>query len=94
MATTEQLPDAPTGAPRVYRGIFANERVRVHATRSPGCHADIQHPHPPCSAYWITSGSLRVSIPAGQTGVEDRAVAHAGMNTGDTEIHALMVEFT
>jgi quercetin dioxygenase-like cupin family protein len=93
--------DAVTVAPRVYKVVLENERVRVLEARGkPGDKTEL-HAHPAQVVIAITDGKFRFTAPDGQAiEAELKAgqvmyldpVEHTTEITGTTESHNLLVE--
>jgi len=93
--------DAATVAPKVYKVLFENDRVRVldyHA--KPGEKAAM-HSHPAVVAYAVTSAKVKFTSPDGKSQEQDMKAgqamfrepeAHATQNVGKTPAHVLVVE--
>jgi quercetin dioxygenase-like cupin family protein/ketosteroid isomerase-like protein len=87
--------------PNIYKCILENERVRVCEIRfRPGDRIPV-HSHPDHFVYITAPGKLRITAVGGQPAEIDfkagqiawiPAEAHSAMNTGTTEVRALVVE--
>ncbi len=96
-----KIPDALVGAPRAYRLLMENDRVRVLDVRfKPGEKATL-HSHPDHVVYVLSDARLRLSVPDGKTMDVDLkagqaiwigAGPHATENVGETAAHNLVVE--
>jgi beta-alanine degradation protein BauB len=93
--------DAVKAAPRNYKQVFENERVRVlEVTFKPGAKLPM-HAHPDHTAYVVSGGRLRVTPAADKAQELDLepgqafflpAQAHSAVNPGKTEVKAIVFE--
>jgi oxalate decarboxylase/phosphoglucose isomerase-like protein (cupin superfamily) len=94
MAATETSPD-------VYSILFEDDRIRMIEMKLPAGSADVEHSHPSEVAYFLKGGKVRLQLPDGNivdAEISDGGVlsnpawTHAVQNTGETDIHAIIVE--
>lgn len=88
-------------APAMYKPVFENERVRVmEVTFKPGEKIAV-HSHPDHFVYVLSAGKLRVTNADGKVTDADLTVGqvvwfsaetHSAVNTGTTEVRALVTE--
>jgi hypothetical protein len=100
--TMEVVQDPAKVAPKRYKLLLENERVRVlEAWDRPGEKVGM-HSHPEHLLYFLTDYRRKIVYPDGKTKVvEGRsgeirwvpALTHAGENIGSTDTHLLLIEF-
>ncbi len=96
-----QWADPTVVASEVYKLVLENERVRVFDVRfKPGQKAEM-HGHPDHVIYVLSDYTLNLMLPDGSSqqvplkagqAIFMQAGAHAAVNIGQTEGHALVVE--
>ena len=101
MAKITKKPDPAKVAPHVYKKIMENEFVRLLDVRFKPGDSTVKHWHPNHIAYVLEGGSIEITpndgkamkIPmkAGEAVWMDSGHHHA-TNTGDSDIHALVIE--
>jgi beta-alanine degradation protein BauB len=89
-------------SPRYYTVLLDSNHVRVLEYRLPAGRREPMHSHPAYVVYFFQAAKLRAIYPdghsseslvtPGETLYRD-ALTHAIENIGDTEVHALLVEF-
>ena len=93
--------DAETVAPRAYKVLVANDRVRVLEFRGdPGAKIEM-HSHPNLVAVAIKDGKIKFTLADGPTieaeltageAMYSEAIVHSTEVLGTSEAHALLVE--
>ena len=93
--------DAVSVAPHLYKVLLENDRVRVLETRyGPGVKSDV-HSHPDLVLVAFTPAKARLSLTDGPTldielhageSLFIEAQEHTVENTGDSEMHVILVE--
>lgn len=93
--------DPVESSPDNYKVLLENEHVRILEMIVPAGESDNKHSHPDESVYFITGGKAKIveengdtmeaEFPDGAT-MWHPAWTHQVTNTGDTEIHAIIVE--
>ena len=93
--------DAVSVAPHVYKVLLENDRVRVLDSRMKPGETTSMHSHPDIVAYPLTGGKAKFTFPDGQSmdvelqpgeAMFMEGHNHTAENTGDTELHALLIE--
>ena len=88
-------------SPGNYKQLFARGDVRIVKMDLKAGESDIEHSHPFEVVYFIKGGKARiytsdgaaeVEVPDGHL-MEHEAWTHRVENIGDTDIHAILVEF-
>lgn len=93
--------DAVSVAPDIYKVLLENNRVRVLDVRMRPGGKSAMHSHPAYVVCALTAGKVKFTSPGGESAEIDIGVgqamwrdpeSHAVENTGNSEIHALLVE--
>lgn len=88
-------------SPDYYSVLLEDERVRMLDMHLPAGEKDNEHVHPAEAVYFLSGGKAKIHLPDGQ--VMDAEIPDGGTlsnpswehfveNTGDTDIHAIVVE--
>jgi hypothetical protein len=89
-------------SPRYYTVLLDSNHVRVLEYRLPAGRNEPMHTHPAYVVYFFQAAKLRATYPDGHNSeslvtpgetLYREALTHAIENIGDTEVHALLVEF-
>jgi hypothetical protein len=89
-------------SPRYYTVLLDSNRVRVLEYRLPAGRREPMHSHPAYVVYFFEAAKLRAIFPDGHSSeslvtpgetLYREALTHSIENIGDTEVHALLVEF-
>jgi quercetin dioxygenase-like cupin family protein len=90
-------------SPRYYTVLRDSNHVRVLEYRLPAGQREPMHSHPAYVVYFFQAAKLRAIFPDGHSSeslvtpgetLYREALTHSIENIGDTEVHALLVEFT
>ena len=93
--------DAVVAAPKYYKSIFENDRVRLLEYKGEAGAKTVMHSHPDLVAYAVTPAKVRFTLPDGQSieaelNAGDTMFApasdHATENIGTGEAHVLLFE--
>lgn len=97
--TVEQ--DPVKTAPKIYKVLLENDRVRVLEVRLKPGKKSPMHSHPAYIAYALSTCKVRFTLPDGKTkeikikageAAWSDAESHAVDNIGNTEVHVLNIE--
>ncbi len=103
IASTDEVPDAVTASPEIYKVIAENDSLRiVAATWKPG-QRDMMHSHPAIGIYILSDcDKMRAhhadgtskdwGAKSGAAGANTAVAAHAIENVGDTECRLVFFE--
>jgi quercetin dioxygenase-like cupin family protein len=89
-------------SPRFYTVLLDSNHVRVLEYRLPAGRREPMHSHPAYVVYFFQAAKLRAIFPDGRSSeslvtpgetLYREALTHSIENIGDTEVHALLVEF-
>ena len=93
--------DAVSVAPHADKVVLENDRVRVLDSHlKPGEKTEM-HSHPDIVAHIVTGGKVKFGFPDGQSMDIDSSPgetmfmeghSHSAENTGDSELHAILIE--
>ena len=93
--------DAVKVAPKVYKVVFENDRIRVLEAKLKKGQKSAMHYHPPNFVYVLEPGNVQFTTPEGKTQKVRmkaggtfwfEASSHAAQNTGTKTATALIVE--
>ena len=93
--------DAIKAAPNNYKTLLENDRVRLLEYRGKPGDVTAMHSHPDVLAYTITPGKFKFTFPDGQSFETElkagepmfvEAQSRSTENTGDSDVHVLLVE--
>ena len=102
LCTTAHAQDPVKTSPQYYKVLLENDQVRVLEYRLKAGQKEPMHSHPAGVVYVLSGAKLKVSYADGRT--EEKAAAtgetiwrdpttHAVENIGDTEAHAIAIDF-
>ena len=92
--------DAVSVAPHVYKVLLENDRVRVLGSKMKPGEKTEMHSHPDIVAYIVAGGKARFEFPGGHSMDIDSKPgeamfmdghSHSAKNTGDSELHAILI---
>jgi len=102
-AAKVEVPDAVKASPQFYTVRYESDRVRVVEYRLKPGQREPMHTHRPGVTYIVSSAKIRTTLPTGavQEGMlqagdvhgRETSVTHATENVGNTEAHAIIMEF-